>query len=92
MKAAKGEYIAFLDADDLWMPEHLHRLCAVLDSGKADLAYSDCFVYSARRRLGEMELLPAGAIEVKNPAAGPFSGGISSTLQQRPSRAGSWRR
>jgi glycosyltransferase involved in cell wall biosynthesis len=66
MKAAKGEYIAFLDADDLWMPEHLHRLCAVLDSGKADLAYSDCYVF-CETPSGEMELLPAGAIEVRNP-------------------------
>jgi glycosyltransferase involved in cell wall biosynthesis len=66
MKAAKGEYIAFLDADDIWMPEHLHRLCAVLDSGKADLAYSDCFVF-CETPSGEMELLPIGTIEVNNP-------------------------
>jgi glycosyltransferase involved in cell wall biosynthesis len=66
MKAAKGEYIAFLDADDIWMPEHLHRLCAVLDSGKADLAYSNCFVFRETPS-GEMELLPIDTIEVKNP-------------------------
>jgi glycosyltransferase involved in cell wall biosynthesis len=66
MKAAKGEYIAFLDADDIWMPEHLDRLCAVLASGKADLAYSDCHVF-CETPWGEMELLPSGTFEVKNP-------------------------
>jgi glycosyltransferase involved in cell wall biosynthesis len=66
MKAAKGEYIAFLDADDIWMPDHLNRLCAVLASGKADLAYSDCYVFYETSS-GEMELLPIDTIEVKNP-------------------------
>jgi len=66
MKAAKGEYIAFLDADDIWTPEHLDRLCAVLASGKADLAYSDCYVF-CETPWGEMELLPGDTFEVKNP-------------------------
>ena len=66
MKAAKGEYIAFLDADDIWMPEHLSRLCAVLASGQADLAYSDCYVF-CESPTGEMELLPIDTIDVKNP-------------------------
>jgi glycosyltransferase involved in cell wall biosynthesis len=66
MKVAKGEYIAFLDADDIWMPEHLTRLCAVLASGKADLAYSDCYVF-CETPSGEMQSLPIDTIEVKNP-------------------------
>ena len=66
MKAAKGQYIAFLDADDIWMPEHLSRLCAVLASGRADLAYSDCYVF-CQTPSGEMQLLPSGTIEAKNP-------------------------
>jgi glycosyltransferase involved in cell wall biosynthesis len=66
MKAAKGEYIAFLDADDIWMPEHLSRLCAVLNSGKADLAHSGGCVFRETPS-GEMELLPIGTHEVKNP-------------------------
>lgn len=71
MNAAKGEYIAFLDADDIWMPEHLSRLSAVLALGKADLAYSDCYVF--RETLsGEMELLSIDTIEVKDPPADLF--------------------
>jgi glycosyltransferase involved in cell wall biosynthesis len=66
MKAAKGEYIAFLDADDIWMPEHLNRLCAVLASGKADLAYSNYYVFRETAS-GEMESIPHDNAEMKYP-------------------------
>jgi teichuronic acid biosynthesis glycosyltransferase TuaG len=71
MKAAKGEYIAFLDADDFWLPDHLSRLCATLDSGNADLAWSECSVFRETPS-GEIELLPIVTIEVTNPAADLF--------------------
>ena len=66
MKSAKGEYIAFLDADDIWMPDHLERVCAVLASGRADLAYSDGYVFREMPS-GEIEPLPIDTIEVRNP-------------------------
>jgi glycosyltransferase involved in cell wall biosynthesis len=71
MKAAKGDYIAFLDADDFWTPDHLESMCAVLKSGKADLVYASAMVFQETAS-GEMELFPPDAFEVTDPPADLF--------------------
>ncbi len=43
IKAAKGEYIAFLDSDDLWISEKLSsQLAILLKHPEAGLLFSDC--------------------------------------------------
>lgn len=71
MRAASGGYIAFLDADDYWMPDHLATLCALLDSGAVDLAYAEAIVF--RETLsGDIQYLPLDTIPVADPSTDLF--------------------
>ncbi|MGH9365406.1 MAG: glycosyltransferase family 2 protein [Thermoanaerobaculia bacterium] len=40
LREARGLHVAFLAHDDLWLPDHLERLCRRLEEMGADLAYS----------------------------------------------------
>jgi hypothetical protein len=42
IRAARGKYIACLDSDDIYEPEHLARLVPLLEERALDLVYSDC--------------------------------------------------
>lgn len=48
--AALGEWVAFLDDDDLWSPLKLRRQLDVLRSESASFVYSDIVVLDERRR------------------------------------------
>jgi glycosyltransferase involved in cell wall biosynthesis len=59
-RAAGGDYLAFLDADDAWMPQKLRVMKAALDSSPgAALAYSDFITIN-----------PAGERSIKAPMRG----------------------
>lgn len=51
---ASGKYVALLDHDDTWQPQHLEKLVEVLETSGADLAYApaEFFDYHTRKPLG----------------------------------------
>lgn len=47
VERARGEYVAYLGHDDLWLPSHLSTLVSALQQSGADLAYGLCDVVGA---------------------------------------------
>ncbi len=41
---ARGQFIAFLDGDDLWMPNYLEEQLDFMKCGNYDLVYADAFI------------------------------------------------
>jgi glycosyltransferase involved in cell wall biosynthesis len=60
---ANGEYIAFCDDDDLWMPEKLERQVNLLDLNKElGLVYSDCYIMDENGNLERDTLLSSSRL------------------------------
>jgi glycosyltransferase involved in cell wall biosynthesis len=46
IRHARGEFLAFLDSDDLWLPDHLSAQMKRFESNPdLDIVYSDCFLW-----------------------------------------------
>ncbi len=46
LKHAAGKYIAFLDADDVWLPQKLEIQLNQIEENKVDLVFSDAFAFT----------------------------------------------
>lgn len=53
LRAAKGTYIAYLDDDDTYLPDHLETLVTALRSGEHKVAYTDAWRIHEVRQGGE---------------------------------------
>jgi glycosyltransferase involved in cell wall biosynthesis len=45
LRTARGQYIAFLDADDVWLPTYLEEQIRFMQSGNYDLVYADAVLF-----------------------------------------------
>jgi glycosyltransferase involved in cell wall biosynthesis len=62
IRVARGKYIAPLDADDIWAPEHLAAQLAVLEADPSiDMVYADARIFGDAPEAGRtvMELSPS---------------------------------
>ncbi len=62
VREARGEFIAFLDSDDLWMPEYLGEQVRFLRADGYDLAYADALLFGDSPIAGKTYMQTAPSI------------------------------
>ncbi len=66
IREARGELIAFVDADDIWLPEYLQTQIDFLEKNDFDMVYADCTLFGQTQHEG-------ADMRINNPARGPVS-------------------
>ncbi len=50
IESARGKYIAYLDDDDMWLPQHLEKLVTYRSATSCQLVYSDTYFWIDERK------------------------------------------
>lgn len=58
IKNSKGDIIAFLDADDLWLPKKLELSLKEFYNGEQDVLFTDAYIFNNSTQLSHYENLP----------------------------------
>jgi glycosyltransferase involved in cell wall biosynthesis len=81
--AARGEWVAFLDDDDLWEPNNLGRQLQTAESEDADLVFCDFTSFGRGARLVDPIRPPAGFSIREAFLLANYGGGCSVTMVRR---------
>ena len=58
IKAANGEWVAFLDSDDTWLPDSLERRLSIAEKENVPVVHSNAFIIHANNKR-ELQRVPA---------------------------------
>jgi len=86
LRAASGEFVGFLDADDMWLPNFLETQIQFLKKSQADIVYADALSFGESPLAGRtfMEVQPSrGEVTPENLLAGEVTVITSTVLVRR---------
>ncbi|MFI1676405.1 glycosyltransferase family 2 protein [Streptomyces sp. NPDC020607] len=62
IERARGDYVAFLDSDDMWLPEKAERQIAFAQAGSAPLTFTSYFKMDADHKGESTDFTPNGRV------------------------------
>lgn len=80
IRAAKGEFIAFLDDDDEWVPEKLEEQMKVFEHTSSDVGFCFSAVTNMRNGKESVTNVPEGIVDHHERALRRFAGFLTVTL------------